>query len=381
LQLAEAQSRIGELEAQLAHADSRDPLARTLLTLKAFRTQLDLDVARAQRYQRPLSVALLDIDGFRKINLRHGYAVGDEVLATIGNVISDETRVHDLACRMGADEFGLLLPESSGPAAHQAIERLLVRLENVVAGPVSGLSMSVGIAGLEAKQSSEQVLAAAGEALQLARAAGGHQAVVFDGQIGEETGDAMHGDVVVALASALQERDQYTGDHSESVVEMSARVAEAMALGPDEVARIRMGALLHDIGKVGIPDDVLHKPGPLDDSEWELMREHPVIGERILRMIPGLGPIARIVRHEHERFDGGGYPDGIAGSEIPIGSRIILACDAYHAMTSDRPYREAMSHADAMAELGKHAGSQFDPEVIQALVGYLYGRRQAGAAV
>ena len=381
LQLAEAQSRIGELEAQLAHADSRDPLARTLLTLKAFRTQLDLDVARAQRYQRPLSVALLDIDGFRKINLRHGYAVGDEVLATIGNVISDETRVHDLACRMGADEFGLLLPESSGPAAHQAIERLLVRLENVVAGPVSGLSMSVGIAGLEAKQTSEQVLAAAGEALQQARAAGGHQAVVFEGHVGDETGDASHGDVVVALASALQERDQYTGDHSESVVEMSARVAEAMALGPEEVARIRMGALLHDIGKVGIPDHVLHKPGPLDDSEWELMREHPVIGERILRMIPGLGPIARIVRHEHERFDGGGYPDGIGGSEIPIGSRIILACDAYHAMTSDRPYREAMSHADAMAELGKHSGSQFDPEVIQALVGYLYGRRQAGAAV
>jgi diguanylate cyclase (GGDEF)-like protein len=381
LQLAEAQSRVGELEAQLAYADSRDPLARTLLTLKAFRTQLDLDVARAQRYQRPLSVALLDIDGFRKINLRHGYAVGDEVLATIGNVISDETRVHDLACRMGADEFGLLLPESSGPAAHLAIERLLVRLENVVAGPVSGLSMSVGVAGLEAKQSSEQVLAAAGEALQQARAAGGHQAVVFDGHVGEETGDAMHGDVVVALASALQERDQYTGDHSESVVEMSARVAEAMALGPDEIARIRMGALLHDIGKVGVPDDVLHKPGPLDDSEWELMREHPVIGERILRMIPGLGPIARIVRHEHERFDGGGYPDGIAGGDIPIGSRIILACDAYHAMTSDRPYREAMSHADAMAELGKHSGSQFDPEVIQALVGYLYGRRQAGAAV
>ena len=381
LQLAEAQSRIGELEAQLAHADSRDPLARTLLTLKAFRTQLDQDVARAHRYQRPLSVALLDIDGFRKINLRHGYAVGDEVLATIGNVISDETRVHDLACRMGADEFGLLLPESSGPAAHQAIERLLVRLENVVAGPVSGLSMSVGIAGLEAKQTSEQVLAAAGEALQQARAAGGHQAVVFEGHVSDETGDASHGDVVVALASALQERDQYTGDHSESVVEMSARVAEAMALGPDEIARIRMGALLHDIGKVGIPDHVLHKPGPLDDSEWELMREHPVIGERILRMIPGLGPIARIVRHEHERFDGGGYPDGIGGSEIPIGSRIILACDAYHAMTSDRPYREAMSHADAMAELGKHSGSQFDPEVIQALVGYLYGRRQAGAAV
>jgi diguanylate cyclase (GGDEF)-like protein len=379
--LAEAQQRIADLEAQLAQADARDPLARTLLTLKAFRTQLDLDVARSQRYGRPLAVALLDIDGFRAINLNHGYGVGDEVLATIGNVISDEMRVHDLACRVGADEFGLLLPETSAQAAQQAIERLLMRLENVSAGPVSGLTMSVGVAGLEAKQSSEQVLSAAGEALKQARIAGGSQVVVYDGRVAEQTGNPAHDDVVVALASALQERDQYTGDHSESVVDMAARVAEAMALDTEEIARIRMGALLHDIGKVGIPDDVLHKPGPLDDKEWELMRQHPVIGERILRMIPGLGPIARIVRHEHERWDGGGYPDGISGTEIPIGSRVILACDAYHAMTSDRPYRQAMSHADAMAELGRHSGTQFDPEVVQALVGYLYGRRQAGVPV
>jgi two-component system cell cycle response regulator len=145
------------------------------------------------------------------------------------------------------------------------------------------------------------------------------------------------------------------------------------------VRQVRMGALLHDIGKVGIPDDVLHKQGPLDEREWELMRQHPVIGERILRMIPGLGQIARIVRHEHERWDGGGYPDGLAGTAVPVGSRIILACDAYHAMTSDRPYRQAMSHADAIGELTGNAGTQFDPEVVQALVGYLYGRRQSGA--
>jgi HD-GYP domain-containing protein (c-di-GMP phosphodiesterase class II) len=162
---------------------------------------------------------------------------------------------------------------------------------------------------------------------------------------------------------------------------MAGRVAEAMALDADEVGRIRMAALLHDIGKVGIPDDVLHKPGPLDEREWELMRQHPVIGERILRMIPGLGAIARIVRHEHERWDGAGYPDGLVGGETPIGARVILACDAYHAMTSDRPYRRAMPHADAVAELTRNAGSQFDPEVVQALVGYLYAQRQSGAAV
>ena len=376
--LAEARQRILELEAQIVHSESRDPLARTLLTLRSFRTQLDLDVARAQRYQRPLAVAVLDVDGFRRINLRHGFAGGDQVLIAVGSVISDETRVHDLACRMSGDEFALLLPETGAEGAQQAVERMLTRLENVAAGPVGGLSMSAGVAGLETQQSPEELLAAAGLALEQARAAGGHQAVVYEGHVGEQTGNPAHGDVVAALASALQERDQHAGDHSESVVEMSARVAEAMSLDLEEVARIRMGALLHDIGKVGIPDQVLHKAGPLDDREWEMMREHPVIGERILRMIPGLGPIARIVRHGHERWDGGGYPDGISGSEIPIGSRIILACGAYHAMTSERPYRQAMSHSDAMAELDRHSGSQLDPEVVQALVGYLNGRLQAG---
>ena len=204
--------------------------------------------------------------------------------------------------------------------------------------------------------------------------------MVFGGS--SENGDAAlelgQGDVIAALASALQERDRYTGDHSESVVDLTARVGEALALGGEEISRIRTAALLHDIGKVGVPDEILHKNGPLDDREWEIMRQHPAIGERILRAIPGLGDVARIVRHEHERWDGKGYPDQLAGAEIPVGSRIILACDAYHAMISDRPYRKAMEHADAMAELTGHAGTQFDPEVVQALVGYLFGRRQAG---
>ena len=138
-----------------------------------------------------------------------------------------------------------------------------------------------------------------------------------------------------------------------------------------EIERVGHAALLHDIGKVGMPDRVLHKPGPLADEEWDVMREHPVIGERILRAIPGMGSVARIVRHEHERFDGTGYPDRLAGEEIPLGSRIILACDAYHAMTSDRPYRAAMAHDHAIAELARCAGSQFDPRIVAALVGHL----------
>jgi HD-GYP domain-containing protein (c-di-GMP phosphodiesterase class II) len=157
-------------------------------------------------------------------------------------------------------------------------------------------------------------------------------------------------------------------------VQLATQVARGLALSADDVQRVRTAALLHDIGKVAIPDAVLHKPATLDTREWEVMQEHPVIGERILRAIPGFGGVARIVRHEHERFDGSGYPDGLQGEEIPIGARIILACDAYHAMTSDRPYREGMTHAEAVRELAKGAGTQFDPQVTEVLIGCLYAR-------
>jgi putative nucleotidyltransferase with HDIG domain len=249
----------------------------------------------------------------------------------------------------------------------------------MVAGGVTGISASVGVADLSVAVTPEGLMAAAREGLEAARAAGGGRVAECPGAIDDAVSPGQT-DVVSALVSALQERDRYTGDHSESVVDVAGRVAESLAVAPAEVERIRTAALLHDIGKVGVPDEILHKPGPLTDEEWEIMREHPAIGERILRAIPGMGQVAKIVRHEHERWDGGGYPDGIAGETIPLGSRIILACDAYHAMTSDRPYRRAMSHQDAVAELSRHAGTQFDPEVAQALIGYLYGRRQAGLA-
>ena len=381
LQLAEARKRIAELEAEVSKTSTRDQLTGSMLTLRAFRAQLEVDVQRAHRYRRPLSVATIDIDGFRQINLNHGYPAGDAVLMSVSSVIAQMTRVHDLACRTAGDEFAVLLPETGSQAAYQALERILIALEDLAAGPIRGISVSVGIAALRPKQTPEQLLASASKALEQARASGGGRAAIYSGsdeEAAEVTTDSAHGDVVAALASALQERDQYTSDHSESVVDVAGRVGEALALDEEQISKLRTAALLHDIGKVGVPDEILHKPGPLDEHEWEIMRQHPIVGERILRAIPGLGGVAKIVRHEHERWDGRGYPDGLAGEEIPIGSRIILVCDAYHAMTSDRPYRAAMSHTDAVAELTRNAGSQFDPNVAEALVGYLYGRRQTG---
>jgi HD-GYP domain-containing protein (c-di-GMP phosphodiesterase class II) len=152
------------------------------------------------------------------------------------------------------------------------------------------------------------------------------------------------------------------------VVHLAVETARLLGLSQGEIERVSDGALLHDVGKVAIPNEILFKPGPLTPEEWAVMREHPVIGERILRRTPELAAIAPMVRHEHERWDGGGYPDGLAGEAIPMGSRIILACDAYNAMITARPYRAPMSTADAMEELRRSAGTQFDPRVLDALL-------------
>lgn len=176
---------------------------------------------------------------------------------------------------------------------------------------------------------------------------------------------------VGALLAALVARDGYTGAHSEGVVGLAVAVARRMGLpeeGADEVEQV---ALLHDIGKIGVGDAVLSKPGPLNDAEWEVMKMHPAIGEGIVASTKGLSHLAPAIRADHERWDGKGYPDGLAGEEIPIASRIVLVCDAFHAMTSDRPYRGALDAHVALGEIRKNAGSQFCPRTVEALVATL----------
>ena len=377
-QLSAARQRIAELQRELESRGLRDPLTG-LPTVQAFGRRLDAEVDRARRHGRPLAVALLDVDGFRAINSAHGRAVADSLLRTAAETLARFVRTADLVTRTGADEFALLMPETSGDGAKQALERILLELEAVRVGPVECMSASVGIVQYARPMTPGALLEAAGERLAAAKAAGGGRVQIADAQPGAEGPTDGQRDAILGLAEALLERDRYTGEHSESVVELAARVAQGLGLNATEVERVRMAALLHDIGKVAIPDSILNKDGPLDDREWEIMREHPVIGERILRAMPGMGPVARIVRHEHERFDGGGYPDGLSGEEVPIGSRIILACDAYHAMTSDRPYRAAMSHGEAVRELVAGAGTQFDPAVTEVLIGCLYGSRKPAA--
>jgi hypothetical protein len=173
---------------------------------------------------------------------------------------------------------------------------------------------------------------------------------------------------VLALVAALDARDNYSAEHSEALVELTRRVAGLLGLGEEEACEVKWMALLHDIGKVGVPDAVLHKPAPLDEGERALMRRHPEIGARIVSQVEGLSHMAPAILADHERWDGKGYPHGLAGEVIPLASRITFACDAYHAMITDRPYRPAMSHTDAVEELRRNAGTQFDPRVVEALI-------------
>ena len=379
-QLSDAHRRLGELENELGMRAGRDVLTG-LPDLRRFHQRLVAEVDRSRRHGHPLSVCVLDIDGFRGLNVAHGLAVGDAILRAAGGVVAAMTRANDVVARSQGDEFVMLLSDTDASGAKQCVDRILLELEATATGPVSCVSASVGIASWQRPQKAEELLENARRGVEHARAdGGGRAAIVTAGLDDVSPQDDSRRDAIVGLATTLLERDRYTGDHSEAVVELTVRVAQALALPPDEVNRVETGALLHDIGKVGIPDSILHKDGPLDDDEWALMKEHPVIGERILRAIPGLGGVARIVRHEHERWDGGGYPDGLSGDAIPMGSRIILACDAYHAMTSDRPYRQAMPHGDALRELRKNAGTQFDPQVVEALVGCLYGDSKLSAS-
>jgi diguanylate cyclase (GGDEF)-like protein/putative nucleotidyltransferase with HDIG domain len=378
--LAEAEARLHNLQQELLARTLRDPLTG-LHTPQAFSQRLDAEVERSRRHARPLALAALDVDGFHSLNLTHGREVGDRLLRAVADLLARSTRASDVLGRAGADEFLILLPETEAPAALQAFERILLALETTSVGPVESISASVGVAAWQRGLTPQTLVAEAERRMSSAREAGGGRTKgsPASGPTVAAPGRNLQRDAIAGLAEALLERDRYTGEHSEFVVDLSDRVARGLALDEVEIERVRAAALLHDIGKVAIPDEVLNKPGPLDELEWAVMREHPVIGERILRAIPGLGPVARIVRHEHERWDGNGYPDGLRESAIPIGARIILACDAYHAMTSDRPYRRAMPHADAVRQLATHAGSQFDPQVTEALIGCLYGSRSFGA--
>ncbi len=299
----------------------------------------------------PAVLALFDLDGFKSYNDNYGHAAGDALLqrlaAGLEAVIGAEGGVY----RMGGDEFCAVLP---GGEVGDALLRAAL---GVLSDHGDGFSITASLGSVRLPEETGDVE----EALRLA-----DQRMYAHKSRGRRANAAL--EVKHALLSALAHRDPELSDHVDDVAELAANVAESLGCDPAQVEAIRIAAELHDIGKIAIPEAILDKPGPLTPDEWTLMHQHTIAGERIILASPALADVAPLVRSSHEHWDGTGYPDRLAGDAVPLGARIITVCDAYHAMTSDRTYRRALSPEVALSELCACAGSQFDPAVVEAFL-------------
>ena len=311
----------------------------------------DLTVALARNNSDPITLALFDLDGFKSYNDAFGHPAGDALLRQLGARLSEAVGEAGTAYRLGGDEFCIVVSADHGPAV--------------------GL-VEDARAALTARGEGFQVGASCGFALLPAEARTASAALqVVDQRMYAEKGrrsTRVAHQTQELLLRILREREPDLGDHAEGVARHAVRMAQAIGVDAETLDVIRRAAQLHDIGKIAIPEEILNKPGPLDPSEWELMRRHTLVGERILGAAPALRPVAEIVRASHERWDGAGYPDGISGDEIPLAARIIFVCDAFDAMTSPRSYQVARSQAEAIAELQRESGRQFDPDVVDVFV-------------
>jgi diguanylate cyclase (GGDEF)-like protein len=345
------------------------------------------EIARAARYRHPLSVILVDLDHFKRLNDSHGHAAGDLVLRHVGALLARNVRTTDVPGRYGGEEFLIALPETDPDAAAAVAEKLRQMMSRTQVelpdGEVVTVTLSAGVAGgMGDVLQADALVRDADAALYSAKALGRDQVYVFR-ETGEEgtirrapiaaeargraldVGRAAMLAAQEALLGTLAERTAWTGKPSNLIAEASVALARAIDLPRGELDRIRTASLLHDLGKLAIPDEILAKPGDLAASEWRVITEHPKIGQVVLEQAGALRDAATIVLHHHEWYDGRGYPHGLAGAEIPVGARIVSIVDAYEAMIAGRPYRERISHEDALAELRRQAGVQFDPELVE----------------
>ena len=366
-----------ETRKQLEALALRDPLTG-VLNHRAFQDALETELRRARRESWPVAIAAIDIDGFRELNDRKGHAHGDAVLVAVAEGLSSDLRPGDLCARVGGDEFMLALSRCDATGAEEAMRRLRDGIEACAlaadAGPVS---ISVGISEFPRHSVGRaELMRFADGALYWSKSAGRGETAVYSAQDGSAMSaqeDAARlrrnglFNTVHALARAVDARDGYTHMHSQRVAFYAATLSSAMGLDREHVESVRMAGLLHDVGKIGIRDAILLKPGPLNRAESAVMRRHAELGRAIIAGA-GMGEIADWVGYLHERIDGGGYPDGLSGDEIPLESRILHVADALEAMTCPRLYREPFDTDQALAELELHAGTQFDDAVVRMMI-------------
>jgi diguanylate cyclase (GGDEF)-like protein len=321
----------------------------------------DLDRIAAGR-REPAVLALFDLDGFKHYNDSYGHPAGDALLQRLGAKLAAHVHGAGSAYRMGGDEFCVLVGIDGEPDA-QGADAAAALTEH---GDGFVITCSFGAIAVPGE------VGEAEEALRIA-----DQRMYAHKHSGRTSARSQSRDV---LLRALAERNPELGEHISGVAELAEAVAQRLDLDAEQIEHVRHAAALHDVGKMAIPDAILDKPAALDEHEWQFIRRHTIIGERIVAAAPALRAVAALVRSSHERWDGAGYPDNLAGEEIPLGARIVSVCDAFDAMVADRPYRAGMDPADALAELERCAGSQFDPAVVAAFAAAWGGRGALAAA-
>jgi len=356
-------------QAEMQDVAGRDDLTG-LPNRRFFYKRMQEELKTAARLKKPLSILMLDVDDLKLINDEFGHQVGDQALRSFGSVLNREVGEGNLTARIGGDEFAVILPGADRREADKIVWRIWDELAktpvNETASASIFLGVSVGIGGYPwGGQTLEEIIHWADAKLyanKLERK--GFKHTDRDGK--NET--RLVAAVVDVLSSALEVRDKMTHRHARRVARMSVFVAREMKLSEDEVLQIEYAAALHDIGKIGVTDGILFKEAALEADEWQEMRRHSELGFKILNGVDFLRDAAEIVYSHHEHFDGGGYPRGLRGNEIVLGARVFAVVDAYDAMTSRRPYREAMTQDDALEEIMRHAGSQFDPVTVEAFL-------------
>ncbi len=349
----------------------RDPLTG-LLNQRAFHKRLEQEADRARRDGTPLAVAVMDMDNFKFFNDAYGHTVGDDVLRQVASALQGCCRSYDTLARFGGDEFALLMPSVTPEEVPLLASRIKFCLDAVSFHPPGfsapiPLSLSVGIAVFP-DDSVERMDVLQAADLRLRRAKSSNAGRKSQAEAARllpppaQEGFAM----LEAMVTAVDNKDRYTRKHSEDVSRLCLQIARQMGLNDDTQSTLRVAALLHDVGKIGVPDAILRKPGKLSGAEVKAIQQHPMMGAVIVGAVPGFEETLDAVRHHHERWDGEGYPFGLRGDETPLLARIMAVADAYSAMTTDRPYRKSITAEDALAVLQGGAGAQWDAECVAA---------------
>jgi len=368
--------RVEKLLGRLTDAARTDPLTG-LPNRVAFHEILESELERAQPDGRPVSVVVLDLDRFKRVNERLGLAAGDRALRAVSSLLDESARRIDFVARSGGEEFAIVLPETTQHQAFLFAEEMLDKLRETSAAPGMKLRASAGVAVFPDHGSELATLtAAADRALHAAKALGRDRAVIYSPEVTNVLGAVSgrrnvetqaHLATVLSLAEALDQRDSGTAKHSQTVGHLCELMARELGFDDDRVERLRLAGILHDIGKIGVPDSILCKPGPLTSEEMDQMRRHPELGARMLSSSE-LDDVRGWILAHHERPDGTGYPKGLTADEISIEASILAVGDAYEAMTSDRVYRPALGAELAEQELLQNSGLQFSPKVVEAFL-------------